>query len=113
MNENIKENVERIRDRVALSARRVKRDPDSISCGCKECRRITRFDKINLRGLMTIGPLVGDPKQSFKLLYRLFCNARELGFNMRYLSMGMTDDFEIAIEEGSNMIRVGRAIFQK
>jgi len=76
-------------------------------------QKIAYFDKVKLRGVMTIGPLIGDPRQSFKLLYRLFCNARELGFNMEYLSMGMTDDFEIAIEEGSNMVRVGRAIFQK
>ncbi len=75
-------------------------------------RKLSNFEKINLRGLMTIGPFRGDQRESFKLLFRLFCNAREAGFNMEYLSMGMSDDFEIAIEEGANMIRIGRALFQ-
>jgi len=66
-------------------------------------------------GLMTVGPLGGGPgatAEAFRMLRRLFENvAPLLGPSFRYLSMGMTDDFELAIEEGSNMVRVGRAIF--
>lgn len=66
-------------------------------------------------GLMTVGPLGGGPGatvEAFRMLRRLFENVAPLmGPSFRYLSMGMTDDFELAIEEGSNMVRVGRAIF--
>jgi hypothetical protein len=70
---------------------------------------------IELRGLMTVGRLVASPSQArptFKAL-------RELGDRLRRkeprlgaaLSMGMSDDFEIAIEEGAAVVRIGRAIF--
>lgn len=68
-----------------------------------------------LEGLMTVGPLGGDPgaaREAFRTLRRLFEKTAPLaGPSFRYLSMGMTDDFETAIAEGSNMVRVGRAIF--
>jgi hypothetical protein len=74
-------------------------------------------EHIRVRGLMTIGPLVDDPEKarpSFVMLRRI--KEKVEGMNlprieMVYLSMGMTDDFEVAIEEGSNMVRIGRAIF--
>jgi len=74
-------------------------------------------EHVRVLGLMTIGPLVDDPEKarpSFIMLRRIKeeIEAAELpGIEMRYLSMGMTDDFEVAIEEGSNMVRIGRAIF--
>ena len=64
---------------------------------------------VELRGLMTIPPPGADPETSrpyFRELHRL----AEL-HGLRELSMGMTDDFEVAIEEGATHIRVGRAIF--
>ena len=65
----------------------------------------------NLRvaGLMTVAPLAGDPEQVRKVFRRL----RELRdrCGLAELSMGMTDDFEIAIEEGATAVRIGRAIF--
>ena len=66
---------------------------------------------------MGIAPFVEDPapiRASFKLLANLFQRSRDLegpGYHARELSMGMTDDFEIAIEEGATMVRIGRALF--
>lgn len=72
---------------------------------------------MQVRGLMTIGPMVADPDEARPAFGKLRDLGRELegeGFpwaEMRYLSMGMTSDFEQAIEEGSNMVRIGTAIF--
>jgi uncharacterized pyridoxal phosphate-containing UPF0001 family protein len=66
---------------------------------------------------MTIGPLGGTPAQtaaSFRILKKLFdgFSSRAGGnFRMEVLSMGMSADYEIAIAEGANMVRVGTAIF--
>ncbi len=79
---------------------------------------INKFKNINIKGLMTIAPIVDNPKESrhyFKMLRELRDKINELrvtSYELRVLSMGMTDDFEIAIEEGSNMVRLGRAIFE-
>lgn len=75
------------------------------------------FEKINVIGLMTIGPgwAVQDPEASrpcFRLLHGLRDQLTEkFERSFPILSMGMTSDFGIAVEEGSNMIRVGTAIF--
>jgi len=65
--------------------------------------------------LMGIGPLTDEKKRirsSFALLRRLKEELEEdLGVELPELSMGMSDDFEIAIAEGSTMVRLGRAIF--
>ncbi|MFH1569504.1 MAG: YggS family pyridoxal phosphate-dependent enzyme [Gemmatimonadota bacterium] len=72
---------------------------------------------LQLRGLMTIAAFtdeVADVRRCFRDLRRLAAQveARRLeGVEMRYLSMGMSGDFEIAIAEGSNMVRIGTAIF--
>lgn len=70
---------------------------------------------ISLEGLMTIGPLDGDERavrRSFAMLRELAEGARErFGAAMPHLSMGMSGDFEWAIEEGSTMVRVGTSIF--
>ncbi|MGO0122348.1 YggS family pyridoxal phosphate-dependent enzyme [Desulfothermobacter acidiphilus] len=72
--------------------------------------------RVQVLGLMTIAPQVGDPEQARPFFRRLASLARECaaipGVRMRYLSMGMTQDFEVAVEEGANLVRVGRAIFQ-
>jgi hypothetical protein len=79
--------------------------------------RIEALPNIRIRGLMTIAPFTDDTRRvraAFRTLYRLFEEAGALELNqteMRFLSMGMTGDFEIAVEEGSNMIRVGTALF--
>jgi hypothetical protein len=80
-------------------------------------RHVSGLPKLKLSGLMTIGPLSSDEsktRQSFRELLKLFKQIKELNLpavELKYLSMGMSDDYEIAVEEGSNMVRVGRAIF--
>ena len=68
-----------------------------------------------LRGLMTIGPLTADQdkiRQSFRKMKKLFDQVKKRHpDNAEILSMGMSNDFEIAIEEGATMVRLGRAIF--
>jgi pyridoxal phosphate enzyme (YggS family) len=78
---------------------------------------IKDLEKVNVIGLMTIGPgwATSDPEVSrpcFRLLHDLADRLTE-EFNMPFpiLSMGMTSDFEVAIEEGSTMVRVGTALF--
>lgn len=69
---------------------------------------------IDLRGVMAIPPMVDSPEQTgvfFRRLARLRDQLAAVHPAMRELSMGMSDDFELAIEEGATMIRVGRAIF--
>ncbi|MEK6869613.1 MAG: YggS family pyridoxal phosphate-dependent enzyme, partial [Nanoarchaeota archaeon] len=67
-------------------------------------------------GLMTIPPLSENPDNSrryFSLVKNLFDNlSKKMGKKLEYLSMGMSDDYKIAIEEGSNMVRIGRALFR-
>jgi pyridoxal phosphate enzyme (YggS family) len=75
------------------------------------------FEGLEFRGLMTVPPFVEDPEQArpyFRRLRQLrdAIAARKLpGMDMGVLSMGMSHDFEIAIEEGSTCVRVGTAIF--
>ncbi|HOB21133.1 MAG TPA: YggS family pyridoxal phosphate-dependent enzyme, partial [Candidatus Atribacteria bacterium] len=72
---------------------------------------------IQVKGLMTIAPLVDDPedaKPCFRAMKQLFNELKSYNYphtDIKYLSMGMTNDFEVAISEGSNMIRIGRGIF--
>jgi len=78
---------------------------------------IYNLENIKIQGLMTIAPYVEDPEEVrtyFKELKNIFEEIKMRnykGVEMKYLSMGMTNDFKIAIEEGSNMIRVGTGIF--
>lgn len=72
---------------------------------------------LRILGLMTVGAFLDDPgdvRPCFRRLRELRDEIEEAvipGVSMEHLSMGMTNDFEVAIEEGSTMIRVGRAIF--
>lgn len=75
------------------------------------CKELTN---INLEGLMTIAPLTEDKdeiRQSFRQLRKLKNDLNLNGFDLKELSMGMTSDFELAIEEGATMLRIGSAIF--
>jgi len=80
-------------------------------------KELSLYRNITIKGLMTIAPEVDDPetvRPYFRALRELKdkVNAERTTQNaLRTLSMGMTNDFEIAIEEGSNMVRIGRAIF--
>ena len=69
---------------------------------------------IELTGLMTMAPYTADEKtirKCFSFLRQLKEKINARGFNLSQLSMGMTNDYEIAIEEGSTMLRIGTAIF--
>ncbi|HPT82246.1 MAG TPA: alanine racemase, partial [Limnochordia bacterium] len=71
---------------------------------------------LNVRGLMTIAPFVeGEATRSvFKETRRLYqWLQQELGVQWDTLSMGMTNDFEVAIEEGATLVRIGSALFAK
>jgi pyridoxal phosphate enzyme (YggS family) len=75
---------------------------------------LSPFEHLRVRGLMTIGPLVGDPRPAFAGLRELFEWARAKGFpsmDLEWLSMGMSDDYPVAVEEGANLLRLGRTIF--
>jgi pyridoxal phosphate enzyme (YggS family) len=77
---------------------------------------ILRLTHLEVRGLMTIAPLVDDPEDVrwvFRALRELRDEIRERheAPGMRELSMGMSNDFSVAIEEGATMVRVGRALF--
>lgn len=72
------------------------------------------FSALKILGLMGIAPFSPDPEQTrpyFRRLYQLFNDINVAGAKMKYLSMGMTNDFEVAIEEGANMVRLGTALF--
>ena len=80
-------------------------------------RDISRLPRLRLHGLMTMAPLVAEPEQARPVFttLRLLRDAlaEELpSVEWRHLSMGMTDDFEVAVEEGATLVRVGRAIFE-
>ena len=76
-----------------------------------------KFENIKVLGLMTVAPFCENPENVrwvFKKMKNIYDKASTMklqNVQMKYLSMGMTNDFEIAIEEGSNIIRVGTAIF--
>lgn len=78
---------------------------------------IVHMENIRIRGLMTIAPHIEDKEELraiFRELYALKQSISDKNYSevsMEYLSMGMTNDYEIAVEEGANMVRVGRAIF--
>lgn len=80
---------------------------------------ILDFKNIKVRGLMTIAPNTTD-EILLRSVFRTLSNLKETisrknysDLSMDYLSMGMTNDYELAIEEGSNMVRIGSAIFGK
>jgi pyridoxal phosphate enzyme (YggS family) len=80
-------------------------------------RNINRLPRLRLQGLMTMAPLVTEPEQARPVFaaLRLLRDAlaEELpDVEWRHLSMGMTDDFEVAVEEGATLVRVGRALFE-
>lgn len=78
---------------------------------------ILDMENIKIKGLMTIAPHIEDEEQLrsvFRELNRLkqsIIDKNYSGVSMEYLSMGMTNDYEIAVEEGANIVRVGRGIF--
>ncbi|EET61570.1 pyridoxal phosphate enzyme, YggS family [Marvinbryantia formatexigens DSM 14469] len=80
-------------------------------------RELSRFPNLCVKGLMTIAPFVENPEDNrvhFRNLYNLFIDikARNIdNVDMCILSMGMTNDYEVAVEEGATHVRVGTGIF--
>lgn len=72
-------------------------------------RAIARLPNLNLRGLMTVAPLVENP-EDVRPVFRTLRELRDAN-GLADLSMGMTNDFEVAVEEGATLVRVGRALF--
>jgi hypothetical protein len=77
---------------------------------------ILQMPGLSVRGLMTMPPYVDDPEEvrPFFVKLRLLRDALRERFpaaNWHHLSMGMTNDFEVAVEEGATMVRIGRGIF--
>ena len=82
-------------------------------------RELEEFKNIEIVGLMTMAPFVEDPeeaRQYFKGLKELSNKISELCFKntqMKFLSMGMSNDYEVAVEEGASIVRIGSAIFHR
>ena len=80
---------------------------------------ISSFNNISVKGLMTLGPLFQNNIQKTKFfdeMYKLFVDNQTKiydNISMDILSMGMSDDYELAIKCGANMIRVGSALYGK
>src|ERR1700676_233756 len=80
-----------------------------------EVERVTRADRVQVEGLMTIPPLASNPENSRKYFVQLRevrdRLEKEFRFPLPQLSMGMSGDYRIAVEEGATLVRVGTAIF--
>jgi len=88
-------------------------DPDKTE---NLCRYVSGLSNVRLCGLMTIGKFTDDKniiRGNFKDLKNLYDELKTSFPDFKYLSMGMTSDYEIAIEEGANLLRIGSAIFGK
>ena len=83
----------------------------------KAAREIAKYPHVHIQGLMTIAPFVENSEENrdvFKKLYELYVDMKRKNIDnvtMNVLSMGMTGDYQTAIEEGATMVRVGTGIF--
>jgi len=88
--------------------------PESVE---QLAREISVFQNIRVTGLMTMGPRFGNPEDSrpyFVGTKKLFEKIKKLNLpniEMKYLSMGMTNSYKVAVEEGANIVRIGSKIF--
>src|SRR5947207_945996 len=110
MQQDIRTNLERVRERIARAAERAgRRAEDVLLVGVSKTVEVARIRAALAAGLMAIPPAVEraeDARGWFRSLRKL---AERHG--LPELSMGMSGDFEIAVEEGATMVRVGTAIF--
>lgn len=80
---------------------------------------VSKFENIKVMGLMSIPPIMTDEdtqRKIFKKIYKIYVDISQKNIHnisMVYLSLGMSDDYHIAIEEGANIVRVGTALFGK
>jgi uncharacterized pyridoxal phosphate-containing UPF0001 family protein len=98
-----------------LSANGWQTDDAVRSALWQEVESILALPGLNVRGLMTMAPIVEDMEQARPVFAGLAALrtalAESFGITLPDLSMGMTDDYPVAVEEGATMVRVGRAIF--
>lgn len=76
--------------------------------------KIKNYDSIEVRGLMTMAPFYDNPEETrpcFRELRSLRNQCKSSGYKLEHLSMGMTNDYMVAIEEGATIIRIGSALF--
>jgi pyridoxal phosphate enzyme (YggS family) len=88
----------------------------AVDGALSEIAEIARRPGLRVLGLMTMAPFVAEPevlRETFRRTRALFdaCAAAVPGFEARHLSMGMSNDYEIAVEEGSTMVRLGTTLF--
>lgn len=89
----------------------------SLESAVEDIMSIARYDRVRIQGLMTIAPCTDDPESVrpvFRQLKQLSLRISDLGIDgvdMGTLSMGMSGDFEVAIQEGATMVRLGSALF--
>ena len=80
-------------------------------------KQISSFPNIHVQGLMTMGPIFGNPEdarpyfKTTKLIFDRLIKAGIPNVEMRYLSMGMSNSYKVAIEEGANIVRIGTKLF--
>lgn len=89
---------------------------DDVTAAIDSVREIVELPNLEIAGLMTMAPFVDDEavlRTTFSRTRRLLerCNENIAGFTGRDLSMGMSNDFEIAVEEGSTIVRLGTILF--
>lgn len=88
--------------------------PDEVENFLNE---ISKFDNIRVKGLMSIPPVMTDvdvQRKIFKKIYQIYVDISTKNIHnisMTYLSLGMSDDYSIAVEEGANIVRIGSALF--
>ena len=109
-------NVSGERAKYGFEADRWERDDAQRKAVWSAVEQILTLPNLQVQGLMTMAPIVAEPEQARPVFVRLrqLREALATAFDQvdwDHLSMGMTDDFEVAIEEGSTLVRVGRAIF--
>ncbi len=108
--------VTRVLIQLNLAAEQTKGGLDPSEC-LDHIRQIAELDHLQVRGLMTMPPFFNDPERArpyfrqLRELSQVIAAAGVEGVEMAELSMGMSGDFEAAIEEGATLVRVGTAIF--
>ncbi|RME47965.1 MAG: YggS family pyridoxal phosphate-dependent enzyme [Caldilineae bacterium] len=92
------------------------KDSDVREAFLRDVAAMLNLSHLRVQGLMTMAPIVADPEETRPIFRSLrclltLCAERFPQADWQHLSMGMTDDFEVAVEEGATFVRVGRAIF--
>ncbi len=117
--EEINRQAEKI-DKIQMVLVQVKLSAEETKHGVSEedlvplLKRVKEMTNLQLKGLMSIPPFFEDPEKArpyFRRLRELSDKAEKAGCDMTELSMGMSNDFEVAIEEGATMVRIGTALF--